>query len=263
MGNLAPKNITLAANVPASIVWNGADFQAAHGSGIIQVPIGIRLTVQNDTLQTVYIGLSYKTLTNEYVIVDAKSRIGVQRGTTQSFGANSLGSMGLLERDLTQLTATLISAAPGNVTLTLELTSPNQGGTSSDAQRIGADLSNIDDFVMGSVYGTGLIYAAVSPIINSYVVPSGKRWKLHDLMIGFSRQLFSLTSVSVLTIDGATGNVQTFTYSANGDNEVTTFNINGLFAELKAGDTLRFRIETILTTIKSYRYQMAYEEYLL
>lgn len=263
MGNLAPKSITLSANIASNIDWGGSDFQVAHGSAIIQVPIGIRLTVKNDTLQTVYIGLSYKTITNDYVIVDNKSKIGVQRRTTQTFGPNSLGGMGMLEKDLTQLTATLISAAPGNVTLTLELTSPNLNGSSSNEQKIGQDVSNVSDFITRYLADAGVINSSISPIIDTFTVPSGKRWHLHDLMVKFDRNIVGDCILVILTTDSVTGVTQSFVYKQFDDWDMTVYSVNGTFLTLKQGDTIRFTLTKLTGIVTDYLYQLAYEEMFL
>lgn len=236
----AEKRLNLLANTRSSIIWNNPDFSTALGqdSGIIKTKISIGFQVQNNTNNACYIAVSYQTVKTDYQIKGNNAIAVVPANSSLYINYASVSELASLEPYITSITASFLSASPGNVVVNLLVDTPQTVSGGSSSMLIGPNASNAVDYVpifyftgMFSVLGGGSGF-------SDYIVPSGKKAYLEGLSLylpssSFGKGMYQFTLTK--TVDFLTTTI----VSLMSDVVPVTYMINNRFYTLLAGEAIR------------------------
>lgn len=178
---LESKTVLLAANVPATVRYGGAEFTRGYGEAVVQQPISLALSIANGTSSVVYLGLSYTTRTQTYRLLERQSLSGVNAGITQLISARSVPALAMLEAGVTEVAIELISASGGSVTVQLML--EEQPGATQTLPPLGLDVQVQQEFQPFRASASPLLPAGADITATLYQVPAGKRALLTTLFV--------------------------------------------------------------------------------
>lgn len=181
---LTNKSVTLVANVSNTLVWSSGDFQNALGSGSATVPFpfALELSVTNNTAQVVYLSVAYTTDVRSVALVGGRPVGAVPALTSATIGPRNSAELGFFDKNVQNITVTLVSAADGTVTISPVLRQPGSAGGGGAGGYIGGSDRSAQDYTIipfceiGYTTGPGFF----TPV-DSYTVPTGKRAFLENL----------------------------------------------------------------------------------
>lgn len=190
----APKTILLNANVQSLVTWSYPEFSLHTSGAILQTPISVTLSVQNNTNQVVYVGVSYETLENLFDIAERKAVAAVPASATLRISAQTVPALASLPPNIKKITVTLISQAAGNVTTILTIDSPidNPAGMAF----VGPDERTQQDYLVRNLRFIGTLAAGVTDT-QTYTVPAGKRAKVTGFFASIPQTPFAYQAIQV------------------------------------------------------------------
>lgn len=198
----ALKAITLVNDVQSTLLWSGSEFGITLGQDntIIKKNVSVAFQVQNGTSQVLYIGLRYETRQMSYNLSQSTAIAAVKANQSVFIDYKSVPALANLGPDLVSITMTLLSAASGQVLVSLGFDAPITGIGGGDSTLIGPSNRLIADYIPYMI-STGF---TVNPgIINNgnvlYTPPTGKRGHLRSLSI-YIDPLGSYPNVAGVTV---------------------------------------------------------------
>ena len=251
----AEKRLNLLANTRSSITWNNPDFSIALGqdSGIIKTKISIGFQIQNNTNNACYIAVSYQTIKTDYQIKGNNAIAVVPANSSLYINYASVPELASLEPYITAITASFLSASPGNVVVNLLVDTPQTVSGGGSSMLIGPNVANAVDYV--PIYFGGVFQEfGGTPTSNSqYFVPAGKKAYLEAIAVHLPSFDFG-KSIITMTILHTRPFVATYTLlQFVSDIYPIVFSLSTRFYSLIANDilTIQFTNAHPDTTIKN------------
>lgn len=251
----AEKRLNLLANTRSSITWNNPDFSTALGqdSGIIKTKISIGFQIQNNTNNACYIAVSYQTIKTDYQIKGNNAIAVVPANSSLYINYASVSELASLEPYITSITASFLSASPGNVVVNLLVDAPQMVSGGGSSLLLGPNASNAVDYV--PIYFGGVFQEfGGAPFTNTqYFVPTGKKAYLEGISVHIPSFDFGKNILTLLFVHSRPS-VGTFTLlQFVSDIYPIVFSLSTRFYSLIAGDvlTIQFTNAHPDTTIKN------------
>lgn len=178
------KNAVLVANTANTISWTAADFTPRFYESIIKRRVSARFTCTTTTPNSVNVGVKYTTLSKDYQIAERQTLFIIPPNSSVEITPATIPALGLLYENIVSITANLISAGAGTVTISLIIDDEPPPLTTDPGEKIGLDAKfNLDYLTQNTVVNANIL-AGTTQTLFTYTVPAGKRFIL-DLLTGY------------------------------------------------------------------------------